>query len=184
MKPIPSLPNYYVTPELRIVGPYNRPLYQGKDKDGYLIVMPRIDKKRVVRKVHRLVCEAFHGQPPEGKNCALHNDGVKTNNHPTNLRWGSQKDNKDDCMKHFKDSGIQYAHWNQGNKHSLSKLTPEKVRFILETCTPSAKKGAKSSAARMLGVSPSLITGVIKKERWKHLLVNKQNLKDKEATNE
>jgi hypothetical protein len=44
-------------------------------------------------KVHRLVCEAFHGPAPEGKNVVLHLDEDATNNKPENLRWGTQKEN-------------------------------------------------------------------------------------------
>jgi hypothetical protein len=44
-------------------------------------------------KVHRLVCEAFHGPAPEGKNVVIHLDENALNNKPENLRWGTQKEN-------------------------------------------------------------------------------------------
>lgn len=44
-------------------------------------------------KVHRLVCEAFHGPAPEGKNYVLHLDENALNNRPENLKWGTQKEN-------------------------------------------------------------------------------------------
>lgn len=44
-------------------------------------------------KVHRLVCEAFHGPAPEGKNYVLHADENALNNKPGNLSWGTQKEN-------------------------------------------------------------------------------------------
>lgn len=44
-------------------------------------------------KVHRAVCEAFHGPPPKGKNIVLHLDEDGTNNRADNLKWGSQKEN-------------------------------------------------------------------------------------------
>lgn len=44
-------------------------------------------------KVARLVCEAFHGPAPEGKNVCMHVDENARNNVPTNLRWGTQKEN-------------------------------------------------------------------------------------------
>lgn len=44
-------------------------------------------------KVHRLVCEAFHGPAPEGKNIVLHLNEDATDNRPENLRWGTQKEN-------------------------------------------------------------------------------------------
>ena len=44
-------------------------------------------------KIHRLVCEAFHGPPPSGKPIVIHIDEDAKNNKPENLRWGTQKEN-------------------------------------------------------------------------------------------
>lgn len=44
-------------------------------------------------KIHRLVCEAFHGAPPDDKPYVIHIDEDAHNNRPENLRWGSQKEN-------------------------------------------------------------------------------------------
>ena len=44
-------------------------------------------------KIHRLICEAFHGSPPKGKNVVLHMDENVLNNRPENLKWGTQKEN-------------------------------------------------------------------------------------------
>lgn len=44
-------------------------------------------------KVHRLVCEAFHGPAPEGRCLVLHADENALNNRCENLSWGTQKEN-------------------------------------------------------------------------------------------
>lgn len=44
-------------------------------------------------KVARLVCEAFNGPPTEEKNVCMHLDEDSRNNRPSNLRWGTQKEN-------------------------------------------------------------------------------------------
>lgn len=44
-------------------------------------------------KVARLVCEAFNGPAPEGKNVCMHLDENSKNNTPANLQWGTQKEN-------------------------------------------------------------------------------------------
>lgn len=44
-------------------------------------------------KVHRLVCEAFHGPPPFDGAVVIHLDEDATNNRIENLRWGTQKEN-------------------------------------------------------------------------------------------
>jgi hypothetical protein len=43
--------------------------------------------------VHRLVCEAFHGPAPEGKNVVIHENENALDNRPENIRWGTQKEN-------------------------------------------------------------------------------------------
>lgn len=40
-----------------------------------------------------LVCEAFHGKAPADKPYCLHRDERSQNNKPTNLCWGTQKEN-------------------------------------------------------------------------------------------
>jgi hypothetical protein len=44
-------------------------------------------------KVHRLICEAFHGPPPFDGAIVLHLDEDATNNRPENLKWGTMKEN-------------------------------------------------------------------------------------------
>ena len=44
-------------------------------------------------KIHRLICEAFHGPSPEGLNVVLHLNEDATDNRPENLVWGTQKQN-------------------------------------------------------------------------------------------
>lgn len=49
--------------------------------------------------LHRLICEIFYGESPQGME-ACHNDGNKNNNHPSNLRWDTRKNNMADKKKH------------------------------------------------------------------------------------
>lgn len=55
--------------------------------------------KKERRYVHRIVCEAFNGPAPEGKPLVLHGDGDKKNNVPSNLRWGTDSENKFDAVR-------------------------------------------------------------------------------------
>tara|TARA_Y100000815_G_scaffold19284_1_gene16561 strand:- start:52 stop:510 length:459 start_codon:yes stop_codon:yes gene_type:complete len=45
------------------------------------------------RKVHQLVCEAFHGPKPFPGAVVIHLDEDALNNRPENLKWGTQKEN-------------------------------------------------------------------------------------------
>ena len=49
--------------------------------------------RRKSYRVARLVCEAFHGPPPLDATYCLHDDECAANNRPTNLLWGTQKQN-------------------------------------------------------------------------------------------
>lgn len=53
----------------------------------------------VTRAVHVLVARAFHGAPIEGQE-VRHLDGVRTNNHASNLAWGTRSENAYDCVDH------------------------------------------------------------------------------------
>jgi len=52
-----------------------------------------VSKKFGNMKIHRLVCEAFHGPPPFDRAVVIHIDEDATNNKSDNLRWGTQKEN-------------------------------------------------------------------------------------------
>lgn len=66
-------------------------------------------------KVHRLVCEAFHGPAPDGKPIVIHLDENSLNNRPENLKWGTQKENLN--MPGF----IEYCKGRTGENNPFTK---------------------------------------------------------------
>jgi hypothetical protein len=78
----------------------SRVLKPGVNDRGYLVVIlaDTFNGRRATKKVHRLVCEAFNGAPPEGHEVA-HNDNDKFNNVPANLRWATHYDNIQDLVR-------------------------------------------------------------------------------------
>lgn len=44
-------------------------------------------------KIHRLVCEAFHGPAPFPRAVVIHINEDAYDNRPSNLKWGTQKEN-------------------------------------------------------------------------------------------
>lgn len=73
-------------------------LRQGKDlkpntdKDGYKYCVLSVNGKRMTVKIHRLVALAFVPNP-DNKPAIDHIDGDKTNNHASNLKWVTNKEN-------------------------------------------------------------------------------------------
>jgi hypothetical protein len=105
---IPGWPEYQVSQagEVRRAAPASgtaagRVLKQYRNKKtGYFSVclsrnciQSRID-------VHRLVAFAFHGPQPSADHVVAHNDGCRTNNRCSNLRWATQSENLRGCREH------------------------------------------------------------------------------------
>lgn len=70
-----------------------------KDAYGYHCVALQAGERKENRKVHHLVAEAFVGPRPEGNECR-HLDGCRTNNHVSNLAWGTSAENSADAKRH------------------------------------------------------------------------------------
>jgi hypothetical protein len=63
------------------------------DKDGYLLVSLGKDGKRITKKVHRLVCEAFLDNP-NGYGQINHKNKNKKDNRVENLEWCNHTQNQ------------------------------------------------------------------------------------------
>lgn len=82
----------------------------------------RGEKSRVF--VHRLVCVAFNGSPPDGLSDVLHWDDNPSNNISSNLRWGNAKMNWLDAVRNgthkyssgFCPRGHKYKKLNSGRE--------------------------------------------------------------------
>lgn len=99
-KLIPSTPGLLASSEGRImVAPWLSDMtgiqYGGTPTvgqwDGHRYIYARRGHKTL--KVARLVCEAFHGSPPFERAVCMHMDEDSRNNRPSNLAWGTQKEN-------------------------------------------------------------------------------------------
>ena len=95
--------------------------------DGYPDVsLYRPGQKGRVKRVHRLVLEAFVGPCPDGHE-ALHGDGDAGNPSLSNLRWGTKLENAQDSIRHGTHVGLDRQVCPRG--HSL--IEPNLVRSQL-----------------------------------------------------
>ena len=106
--------------------------------NGYHYVTLCGPNKRHVRLgVHRLVLEAFIGPAPDGA-YGCHNDGDKSRNVLSNIRWDTPKSNQEDRVRH--------GNHQNGEKNGSAKLTKKTAAELIEirarTRMPYKKLGA------------------------------------------
>lgn len=119
-----------------------RILRPGKDKSGYLVV--RLGGK--TQRVHSLVANAFIGPRPSHLEIC-HNNGVKTDNRSSNLRYDTHRANMADRVRHARARGFEF-------KGRPRKLTTEQMAEV------SALVPLKSKAeiGRLYGVSRATVS--------------------------
>ena len=116
------------------------------DKGGYKRVCLWKDGKDYYFLVHRLVAMAFIPNP---NNYPLinHEDGITSNNEPTNLTWCDYSYN----LEHAYENGLNISAHEVVLVH---KETKEEIRF-----------NSKSKASRFLGFNNGWLSGVLKRNR-------------------
>jgi hypothetical protein len=80
--------------------PNPRLMRPGKGGSGYLGLVLSMNNIKKNHMVHRLVAFAFLGDPAEKNMQVAHADGNKLNNHVSNLRWASPRENNFDKYAH------------------------------------------------------------------------------------
>ena len=118
---------------------------------GYQTISMSHENVKVTRSVHRLICIAFHGEPPTPTAEVRHLDGDSGNNRPNNLHWGTATENWQDKRLHGRAT--------VGEKHPAAKFTDaerEHIRWAISNGLCSQRH-----AARALGVAQSSIQGIV-----------------------
>lgn len=166
---IRSVPRRIIGSDEKIHASKGKLLKQHIRDDGYLMVKlyERGGRKSKSVYVHRLVLEAFIGCCPEGME-ACHEDGNKTNNNLSNLRWGTPKSNGEDKVRHGTTTlGLCGRHYNEGENSGNAKLTDGKVLEIRRLFATGGYSIAELS--RMFLMSYPATRQVIYRLSWKHI---------------
>ena len=132
------------------------------DEDGYLYAQVLVAvRKRVKLRVHQAVCTAFNGPRPSPAHVTRHFDGVKTNNVPTNLKWGTVAENSADAVRLGElAKGTRNGAYTQpakrrfGEANGLSKLTALEAVSIFNDPRP------QSAVAADYGVNQTLVSAI------------------------
>lgn len=110
---------------------------------------------------HRLVAQAFipnYNNKPE----VNHKDGLKWNNHVSNLEWVTSSENQ----LHAINLNLQ----GSGQDSANAKLTNAQAVWIRSVYKPYDKKFGKSALAKLFNVSPRTIYHIIKGLTYKNTL--------------
>lgn len=124
---------------------------------GYERLVLWKDGKSKAFNVHRLVAYAFHGVPVPPRIDVAHNDGVKTNNCASNLRWATKAENQADRIIHGTDARPQ------GVEHGMARLIDSQVMSIRKD------HRKQRDIAAEYGVSQALISLIKRKKLWAHI---------------
>lgn len=125
-----------------------------KTKTGYLRV--KLGGGHHGIGIHRLVAVAFIGPCPDGMQIC-HNDGDKTHNMVSNLRYGTPSDNAQDRIRH----GHQVD--KRGERHHGAKLTSKQVKAIRASDEP------LKTLSMQYAISCQQISKIRLGQRWRHL---------------
>jgi hypothetical protein len=125
-------------------------------KNRYPRVEFCVDKKRVKKKIHLLVLEAFVG-PRNGKMESRHLNGDVNDARLENLCYGTSVENKADQERHGRRA--------KGSRNGISKLTELDVVEI-RSLYP---QKSQSFLAERFGVSIATIHFVVTRRNWAHV---------------
>lgn len=120
MKPFSGDFRYMLSSDGRVKGPKGSwlKLYP---RGAYLAFFHWDGRRMRPQNVHAAVCEAFHGDRPNG-HVARHLNGDRHDNRANNLAWGTYADNEADKIAHGRS--------NHGSKNPRAVLTEGDVREI------------------------------------------------------
>lgn len=130
------------------------------DTDGYLYATFSMHGKKIKRKIHRLVAQAFIPNP-DGKPQINHIDGNKMNNHVSNLEWCTSTENNRHAVK----IGLMKS----GEEFPDAKLTNEQVAWCRRVYISGDKEFGTNALARKLGVSRSAMYLLLKGKTYRHI---------------
>lgn len=134
--------------------PAGRILAADTISSGYQYVSLYCEGRRKGVAIHRLVALAFIGAPPPGHE-VCHNDGTRSNNSVSNLRWGTRSENQLDRRQHGTD---QFGEKNPSAK--LNFCAVEAIKFL------HSHEWSNRKIAKVFNVSEGNISSIICNKTW------------------
>lgn len=145
-----------------VIGKEGKKLKPCYDKDGYIFFRLRKEAHKYKNwRVSRLVLTMFKGECPN-KMQACHNNGNKTDNKLSNLRWDTVKNNHLDKKLHGTDRKAR------GEQVGGSKLKSEDVLIIRELLKQD--KPNQRVIGSLFGIDHATVSQIKLCHSWKHLI--------------
>lgn len=166
---IPGYSRYMVSSDGRVFRCERR----GNWRPGFVTVAPRLVGGRIAYPaaaltaddgkyrtvfLHHLVAAAFHGPRPKG-HVVRHLNGNPLDSRPSNLRYGTHKDNVRDAIAH----GTQV----RGSRQHLAKLDEAAVAEIKRRYV--FGEALASHLASEFGITKTTMSDLIKGRTWSHV---------------
>lgn len=127
-KQIPNYPDYEISEYGDVFSNKGKNLIELKHlkhKCGYLFVRLPVNGSYKTEYIHRLVLMTFDRSPKKGEVCRHFPDRDKSNNHISNLKWGTHQENMDDRWFIHKINNTP-----KSEKHWMCKLSNKEVQEI------------------------------------------------------
>lgn len=139
-------------------------ILKGKfDKNGYHVVTIYRNGIASDFKVHFLVCYYFNGRPRGLQNQVRHLDGNPKNLDPSNLRWGTAKENAEDRDAHGKTQAGERHARAVFSLNGLRKLRQEYQEAITVYGKKYVPRGWIKRKAQELDVNEKSMQGFLKR---------------------
>jgi DNA-binding CsgD family transcriptional regulator len=153
---IVKIKGYLVREDGVVFGRRGKELRWYNNGRGYLITRLRWDDDRWMTKaLHTVVCEAFHGERPEGYEAA-HINGDSSNNHKNNLKWMTKTENRKQMYQDGRDVS--------GTKNANSKYSVEQIKNVCGYL--SQGDHTQKTISAKTGVSIWTVWAIKRRKQW------------------
>lgn len=146
---------YLVHRDGYVVNRLGRTMTTKIDRYGYATVRLNRGGEQKWKKVHRLICEAWHGRSPSPTHHAAHLDGTRDNNDPANLVWATPGENERHKIAHGTSNLVQSG--MPGTRNPNAKLGDEQVAYLRREA---ASGRSTRSIAKELGINQSRVVRI------------------------
>ena len=156
--PISGLENVGITNHGRVVNMRTNKLYRTCIKDGYECFSVQNGGQIKYRRVHKVLAETFIPNP-KNKEHVNHIDGNKSNNYISNLEWNTPKENTNHA--------VLYGLIKVGEDSTSSKITENQAIHIIKLLEEGLS--VNEVVEKLPYATPSIVSKLKNKSRWKHL---------------